>query len=465
MAGIAFDSFDFGLDVRRGPATSQPNRLREMTNCYVTTGKEIRKRPGLRKIATLESGTKGLRAGLGKLNTFYEAGTITHANTLFLANKVPHSTPGSTTVQKVWYCDAFNGYLYVSIEYANGSVIHHYMDGTNPPRITDANCPHGKGVTKAASKIWSTKLAAPYNIVRFSKTDNPKDWTAAGDAGFLSVGLKQENAQDCQALGQFQNKLVCFFQDSAQLWDVDTNPSNNALSQRIFGVGTRYAQSPASFSDDVFFLADQGIRSITVNQQTANLQDSDIGSPIDSLVRPAITGQNPVGVYIAPLGQFWLILGATVFVYTFSRGAKLAAWSKYEFPFPLEDVTVLDNIVYIRNGNNVYQFDDTQYTDDGVPIKLRIVFPFLDFKLPGILKIVQSMDVVVEGSCSLSFLTDGNDTGAATPPIILQGDTRAGAAIPVELCAVAIAPVFQHAQATTFKLTAMTFAFEKLGPL
>lgn len=465
MSGIAFDSFDFGLDLRRGASTSKPDRLREMTNCYVTTGKEIAKRPGLRKIATLEAGTKGLRAGLGKLNTFYESGTITHANTLFQARKVAHSTPGLSAVSKVWYCDAFNGYLYSAIEYANGSVLHHYLNGAGVTYVADANCPHGKGVTKAASKIWSTKGASPYNVVKFSKTDDPTNWTAAGDAGFLSVGLKQENAQDCQALGQFQNKLVCFFQDSAQLWDVDTNPANNTLSQRMFGVGTRYAQSPASFSDDVFFLADQGIRSITVNQQTANLQDSDIGSPVDKLVLPAIGGQTPVGVYIAPLGQFWLILGSTVFVYTFSRGAKLAAWCKYSFPFQLEDVTVLDNIVYVRNGNNVYKFDDTQYTDDGTPIKVSITFPFLDFKKPGILKMIMSMDVVIEGSCSLHLLTDGNDLGVATPPIILQGDTRAGAAIPVEVCAAAIAPVFQNAVNEPFKLTAMTFAFEELGPL
>lgn len=465
MAGIAFDSFDFGLDVRRGAATSKPDRLRDLNNCYVTTGKEIKKRPGLRKIATLEAGTKGLRAGLGKLNTFYESGSITHANTLFLARKVGHSTPGSTSVQRVWYCDAFNGYLYVAIEYANGSVLHHYLDGGSPSYISDANCPHGKGVTKTASKIWSTKNSSPYNIVRFSKTDNPKDWTAAGDAGFLSVGLKQENAQDCLALGQFQTKLVCFFQDSAQIWDVDTNPANNAISQRIYGVGTRYPASPASFADDVFFLADQGVRSITVNQMTTNLQDSDIGSPIDKLVKPDIPNSTPYGIYIAPLGQFWLVLGQVVYVYTFSRGAKLAAWSRYEFPFPLDDVTVLDNIVYARNGDNVYKFDDTCYTDDGVPIKVRVVFPYLDFKKPGVLKQVTAMDVVMEGSISFSMLTDGNDSGVATPQVILSGDTRSGSAIPVEVCAVAVAPVFQQAINAPFTLTAMSFSFEPLGAL
>lgn len=462
MAGIVFDSFDYGLDVRRGAATSAPNRLRELTNCYVTTGKEIKKRPGLRLTATLESGTKGLKSGLSKLNTFYESGSITHADTRFQARKVAHSSPGSTSVQKVWYCDAFNGYLYVSVEYANGSMLHHYLDGTTPTYIADANCPHGKGVTKAASKIWSTKSTSPYDVVRFSKTDNPKDWTTASDAGFLAVGLKQENAQDCQALGQFQDKLVCFFQDSAQLWAVDTNPANNKLSQRMFGVGTRYSQSPASFADDVFFLADQGIRSITTNQMTASLQDTDIGSPIDSIVKNAISTNIPVGMYIPPLGQFWLILGSTVFVYSFSRGAKLAAWSKYTFPFGIEDVAILDNVVYIRNGDKVYKFDDTYYTDDGVAIKCRVVFPFLDFKKPGVLKIIQGMDSVIEGSCAFSMLTDSNDIGAETPAFIISRDTRAGPSVPVEVCSAAVAPVFQHSANEAFKITALSFTYEFL---
>lgn len=470
MPGISYDKFDNGLDLRRGAATSDANRLRVLKNCYVTTGKEIKKRPGLTLVAALESGTVGLKAGLGKLNTFYEeATTITHANTLFVAHKLRHPTPGTSPAKKVWYCDSFNGYLYVSLEYVNGNIYHHYLNKGEPPSgatyISDANCPHGKGVTKTASKIWSVKKASPYDTVAFCKTNDCTDWTAAGDAGFLPVALKQENAQYCYALGQFQEKLVAFFQDSAQIWTVDVAPANNALSQRMFGVGTRYPNSPTSFADDVFFLNDAGVRSITVNQMTSSLQDSDIGSPIDSVVAPAISGTDPISIYIPKLGQYWLVLGPEVYAYSFSRTAKLAAWAYYTFPFPIDDIAVLDNITYLRNGNNVYKLDEEAYSDNGSAIDVEILFPFLDFKLPGVLKMATGMDVIVEGAATLSLLTDPNDPGEETEPMVVYGDSRNGPTLPVEVCATAIAPRIRHALNEAFKLTSLTFFYEKLGAL
>ena len=88
MPVITFSDFAAGLDLRKGASVSDANRLRVLDNCYVTTGKTIRKRPGLVLETVLEVGTKGLRAAGGKLNTFYASGTVTHADTRFLANKI-----------------------------------------------------------------------------------------------------------------------------------------------------------------------------------------------------------------------------------------------------------------------------------------------------------------------------------------------------------------------------------------
>ena len=414
----------------------------------------------------------GLRGGLGKLNTFYgkTGSIITHANSLFQANRVNHPTTGATNVAKVHYADAFLGYLYAAVEFTDGTVKHHYLDdpgvwvaattysvgnfrrpttpngfryevtavagtgtsaGSEPVwpttvggtvidnpganqitwtcrtfEVTDSNCPHGKGVTKIASKIWSTKGTSPYDTVRFCKTSTPRDWSAVSDAGFLAVGLQQEGAQNCYALGQFKNQLICYFNDSAQVWNVDPNPSLNSLRDKIFGIGTRYPRGAASFASDNFFLADVGVRSITVNQLTDNLQDSDVGSPVDTLLLPALSSGNyePISIYLAAQGQFWLVLGATVWVYTFSRSSKISAWSKYTFPFALDDITQLDNVTYLRSGDDVYEVDKDVFTDDGETFLVAIDLPYLDSKQPGVLKQFTSMDAVIEGSPTITLM-------------------------------------------------------------
>ena len=142
MPSITFDRFDAGLDVRKGASVSDANRLRVLDNCYVTTGRTIRKRPGISVVAHLEAGTKGLRSAGGKLNTFYATGSITHADSRFVANKVAHPTLSSMGVDKVHFADTFNGYIYVSVQYNNGDIRHHYLDGASPTHITDSNCPN-----------------------------------------------------------------------------------------------------------------------------------------------------------------------------------------------------------------------------------------------------------------------------------------------------------------------------------
>ena len=82
MPVVTYSDFSIGKDLRKGASVADANRLRELKNGYVTTGKAIKKRPGTEKIAELESGTVGIFAAGGVLNTFTTDGTVTHANVI-----------------------------------------------------------------------------------------------------------------------------------------------------------------------------------------------------------------------------------------------------------------------------------------------------------------------------------------------------------------------------------------------
>ena len=529
MPVITFDDFAGGLDVRPAAALAKPNILRTLTNGYITTGKAIRKRPCLSLEATLEAGTVGLKAFGGKLNTFYGAGAaITHADTRFVPRRVPHITTGAAPT-KIHYCDQYNALAYVAAEYGDGTFRHHYLDdpgawapatayavgvfrrptaangfryevtaiagtGTsggvepvwpttigatvidNPGAnqitwtcrtfaVTDANCPHTKQVSKQAQKIYAVG-ASNNTTVRYCKTGDPRDWTAASDAGFIAAGLYAKGSDQVTAIGPFQKSgLAIFFSDNSQVWTVDANPSVNALVDNIEGIGTTYHRAAGAVSRDLFFLAQNGFRSVSLISITDNLQDNDVGSAIDKLVKAQILStDDPLSMYYPKLGQFWCINGSTVWVYTFSRTSKISAWSKFTLPFAVDDATVLNQDLYVRTGNDVYRVSDSVYKDGVSSIPLVDVQMFFqDGKVPGVTKQFMGMKVIGEGQWTISHLFAVENQTLESQAYELSAISQMGATHPVELLAERIAPHLTHQKDEAAELSALMLLFEKLG--
>jgi hypothetical protein len=607
---VTYDRFEAGLDLRKGASVSDANRLRVLTNAYVTNGRAIKKRPCLAHVATLEAGTVGLRGGGGRLNTFYGSVAVAHANPLFRSNRVAHPDT-ATEPELIHFYDTFLGYGYAAVQYENGTIKHHYIDaggltgwatgvtytegdtirpsttngyryqmtsgdqkGTftvtiaapavftnvahgmsvgNPVRftttgalptglavdttyyvsatptadtfrvsatlggadvtttgsqsgvhslrrytgitggvepvwpttpgatvtenagnneitwtcystaITDTNCPHTKQVITQESKILS--ISVDGETVRYCATNLPRDWTTPSDAGFIPSGIQATGESEAKALGQFRKDLAILFSDSTQVWNIDPDPALITLTSNVENVGTNFSKSPAALAGDLFFLSENGIRSVSVITLTDNLEDNDVGSPIDNLIQSEIlASDDPVSIYYPGLGQYWLVNGATVYAYSFSRTSKVAAWSKYTLPFVPSDVTVLNSKLYMRNGDDVYSMERDVYSDFGTPPQVTIEFPFLDQKSSGILKQYMGADMVGTGTFDVQYRFTVNNQSLITDPVTYTGDTRPETQTPMELCAVAIAPVITHRADEDFQLDMMQFYLEELGP-
>jgi hypothetical protein len=608
---VTYDRFEAGLDLRKGASVSDANRLRVLTNAYVTNGRAIKKRPCLSPVATLEPGTVGLKAGGGKLNTFYGSTPVSHANTLFRSNRVAHPDT-ATEPELIHYYDTFLGYGYAAVQYANGTIKHHYIDdsgltawgaaGTynegdfvrpstangyryemtsgdvrgavtmtiaspavftfvahgllvgNPVRFTttgalptgitanttyyvtatptadtfrvsatlggadvnttgsqsgvhtlrrssgtsagaepawpttpgatvtdnagtseivwtcrstsilDTNCPHTKQVITQESKIYG--ISPDAETVRYCATNMPRDWTTPSDAGFIPSGIQATGESEAKALGQFRRDLAILFSDSTQIWNVDPDPANITLTQNVENVGTKFSKSPSALAGDLFFLSENGIRSVSVITLTDNLEDNDVGSPIDNLIQAEVVeSDDPISVYYPGLGQYWLVNGATVYAYSFSRTSKVAAWGKYTLPFIPDDLTVLNSKLYMRYGDEVYSMERDVYTDFGTPPLVTIEFPFLDQKSSGILKQYIGADMVGTGTFTVQYRFTVNNQSLVSDPVTYTGDTRPETMTPMELCAVAIAPVITHQGDEDFQLDLMQFYIEELGPV
>lgn len=470
MGQITFDRFDLGIDLRKGASVSDANRLRDMKNAYVTTGLATEKRPGLTKVTELTPGTVGLSTAFGYFVTFYErphgdVSTIAHTDPRFLASKLVRPV-GSVLppLTDINFVDVFNGAMYVSAAHGSPAVsAHHYLDNGTDTYVADANCPHTAAVIKLASKIFAVG-AGIGDVVRYCKTGAPRDWTTANDAGFLPTGLNSRGDRKTNALGTYQKKLVALSKDGAQVWVVDPDPTLMKLDDAVENVGTSFPRTVANVAGDLHFLSDYGFRSITTLQLTSNLADVDVGSPIDSLVRPEtkVPGVAPKSFYFYGTGQYICAIGNRLFVYSISRTSKIAAWSQYFLPMPVDAFTELGQELYIRSGNSVYKLDPAAHTDDGTQFEVLIDLPYMDFKKPGAEKQITGVDVVIEGRCEFSIGFDVRDPDAFTPPVRVRGNTRPGGTIPVECVGTEFALRFRNYDNKPFRLDAVTVYYDVL---
>lgn len=175
-------------------------------------------------------------------------------------------------------------------------------------RVEDENCPHGPYVAIAASKVY----CADDDIIRYSATVNPLDWTTPQDAGYLPYGLQQFGANPVTGLSIYRSNLVAFNSQGFQMWQVDEDPANTALLDAL-PIGSIHHWALTPVANDLFFLSDQGVRTIGIAASSTNLQAGDVGMPIDPLTQPAVAaatarGIRPLGTYLPSDGQYWLVM-------------------------------------------------------------------------------------------------------------------------------------------------------------
>jgi len=530
---IAFESFRSGLDVRKGRHTAGADAMRQLQNAHVNHGMEIEKRACWKHLYTLETGTVGLEWALSVLNTFTATHPfVGHSNPLFTSRPVPHRTSSARSASKCHFASAFFGYLYCVIEYDDGSVYHHYLDdpgawvaatnysignfrrpttpngfryevtadagsagGVEPTwpttvgstvvdsgitwtcrsyAVTDTNCPHSKEVVIAASKIW----ALDGEDLRCSATGAARDWSTPTEAGFLAVTANQDGAGNPTGLGLFNNQLVVFFEDSAQIWSLDPDTSKCVLQTRATQSGTPYHKSIAPVAQDTFYQSAFGFRSVALNEEAVTTQDSDVGSPIDKLfLARASVAQPPQAKWVSAYGQYVCIDAENAWVFTHSRISRVAAWSQYLYSTGatgLSALTVKQGLLYARYGDTVVYADRDNHQDynpdtgpdtaEYISPQVIVEFPFVDCKTPGAMKLFQGIDIVGEGTVSVNILwMDDAQNIFETGPITADDVTLPGALLPVEVCATAIAPKITHQANERFSLSRIIVYYQQLG--
>lgn len=192
---------------------------------------------------------------------------------------------------------------------ADGTIVWQAFSGV----ITDPKCPQSKVVAITASKVF----AGDKDIVRFSATANPLDWTTPADAGYLPTGLQQSNANDIAVLNLYRSNIVAMNASCFQMWQADPNPELMAIMDQMEGIGSSWQSAAQPVGNDLFYLSQQGVRSVSIAGASTNLQAGDVGMPIDPLVQPGLVAmkaasRRPLATYYPGAGQYWLAISPSI---------------------------------------------------------------------------------------------------------------------------------------------------------
>lgn len=321
------------------------------------------------------------------------------------------------------------------------------MDGSmaweaDTGRITDSKCPNSKVVAIVASKVF----AGDDDIMAYSATVNPLDWSSPNDAGYLPFGLNTHGATPIRAAGLYRGNLVIFNEEGYQMWQVDEDPANNAILDAQ-PIDCPYHRSVQSVANDLILLTAQGVRSLGIAGASTNIQAGFFGAQIDPLVLEAIKalpeGEQPISLFWPGAGQYWLIFGAEAFVLTMNGGPKDQSWSRYVFPDEITDWAILDSELYLRSGELVWrvsddaiyddQLEDTTTGGENVEFVGKVWWPYLDIGAIGVDKQLEAFDLVITGECNVQFGYNQTNMSLVTDPYTVDGDTLVGMPIPMPL--------------------------------
>ena len=159
-------------------------------------------------------------------------------------------------------------------------------------------------------------------------------------------------------------------------------------------------------------------------------------------------------------------MSTTVFVYTMNRTGEVGAWSRYVWPFHVDNFCQHEGELFIRAGNDVLVVDEDAVFDFAgderqIPFDGIIQWPYLDFGQPGVKKAFAGVDVSTINAVNVDIEVgyNQNDPSAFTAPYSIPGDTVPGMIVPIPLVAESFSLRLTLSSFDRWKLQAVTVYF------
>ncbi len=283
----------------------------------------------------------------------------------------------------------------------------------------------GKTALTFKTKIYSVIDS----MMHFCGVNGPTIWDRENNdtpgAGFINMAAQDEGSETLFAAAVYQGNLAVFARSAIQIWSVSADDAANTFLQVVKNTGTRSRRGVASYgNNDVFYLADSGIRSIRARDSSNAAYVSDVGTPIDPLVTDYLSGlsdtviEDAVAVLEPIDDRFWLAVGTRIFVFSYFPGSKISAWSYYDLADDIGAAITafarVDEKIYARSGDKIYLYGGAAGTTypSASEIAVTVELPFLTAGTPGTVKNIEGFDAALTGQWTVVLQVDPTNTSA-----------------------------------------------------
>lgn len=135
--------------------------------------------------------------------------------------------------------------------------------------IPTANC-----ALSAYGRIWCADTATDKNTVTWSDLLTVHNWTGGTSGSLNLVGVWPLGGDEVTALAAHNNRLIIFGKKQTLIYSGADDPATMALEDAIINVGCIARDSVQNTGEDVLFLSNDGVRSLsrTIQEKSAPLR-------------------------------------------------------------------------------------------------------------------------------------------------------------------------------------------------
>jgi len=337
-----------GLNLQHNPSTLDNSWLTSANNIMLRESGRISFRKGLKQkvvptgtaIASLvEHNDQGTNKIFASYGTSIYTIDFTSPNAAFPASgaDVKHTVSGSSGD---WQFVNFNNRLHCFHEgivpqrydgaLGSGSKWAAFDNSTKPSGVTDFDPSCGMGYY---GRMFVGGVTEEKDVVHYSVLLDSDDFTGTG-SGLIDL-KKVWGTDEIVNIAAFFGKLIIFGKKNIAIYDNPADIANATLDEVISGIGLVHRDTVQAVGDDLVFLSDTGLRSLSRTTEKDKLPLTDYSLNIkDTLIRHIGLSTNVRSIYVENEGVYILSFIDKNITYTFdfkhftpNKAPRVTTWS------------------------------------------------------------------------------------------------------------------------------------------